>query len=222
VQDPLPKFVPPGYLLASGFVKPGYPRPKGATPLRASLAIAYKQCTSPDLEHGPPLVTGSCSSPQQASDQLTVGTLDANGLAANSVGLVRYDVIPGDPGTPADDADVGIDVSMTGVRLKSDLSGYTGELQATTTVRITDKANGDGAPEPATASDVAFPVTVPCTAGTCGVTTSFDAVLLGSAPEGQRSNWELGQIQVFDGGTDGVASTTGDNTLFADQGLFAP
>jgi hypothetical protein len=117
---------------------------------------------------------------------------------------------------------VGIEVSMTGVRLKSDLSPYEGELRATTTARITDKANGDGAPEPATVSDLDFPVTVPCTAGTCAVTTSFDAVLAGSAPEGQRSNWELGQIRVFDGGADGLASTTADNTLFADQGLFAP
>ena len=42
------------------------------------------------------------------------------------------------------------------------------------------------------------------------------------AREGQRAIWELGQIQVFDGGSDGDGDTTGDNTLFAVQGAFAP
>jgi hypothetical protein len=29
-------------------------------------------------------------------------------------------------------------------------------------------------------------------------------------------------VQVYDGGADGVASTTADNTLFMDQGIFIP
>jgi hypothetical protein len=29
-------------------------------------------------------------------------------------------------------------------------------------------------------------------------------------------------VRVYDGGADGLASTTGDNTLFAVQGVFAP
>ena len=44
----------------------GYPRPKGATPLRVSLVPAYQECTSPDKTHGAPLAFPSCS-PQQAS-----------------------------------------------------------------------------------------------------------------------------------------------------------
>ena len=36
-----------------------------------------------------------------------------------------------------------------------------------------------------------------------------------------RSIWQLGQVQVFDGGADGQASTT-PNTLFATQGVFVP
>jgi hypothetical protein len=47
-------------------------------------------------------------------------------------------------------------------------------------------------------------------------------VLPGVVPQGRRSIWELGPIQVFDGGADGLASSSGDNTLFAEQGLFAP
>src|SRR5439155_19412672 len=78
---------------------PGYPRPKGATPFRVPLAPAYKQCTSPNRQHGAPLSLGSCNPPQPTSSQLTVGTGDANGKAANSTGSVRYDVMGGDPVT---------------------------------------------------------------------------------------------------------------------------
>jgi hypothetical protein len=47
-------------------------------------------------------------------------------------------------------------------------------------------------------------------------------VMANSVREGLRSIWELGQVQVFDGGADGMASTTADNTLFEVQGAFAP
>ena len=36
-----------------------------------------------------------------------------------------------------------------------------------------------------------------------------------------RAIWQLGQVQVLDGGADGVASTT-PNTVFAEQGIFVP
>jgi hypothetical protein len=53
--------------------------------------------------------------------------------------------------------------------------------------------------------------------------TSVDAVADGEfAREGKRAVWGLWNISVFDGGPDGDADTTGDNTLFAVQGLFAP
>ena len=70
---------------------------------------------------------------------------------------------------------------------------------------------------------------MPCSAtggsegASCSVTTTADAVTGGNvAKEGKRAVWELGQVKVFDGGGDGDADTTGDNTLFAVQGLFAP
>ena len=76
--------------------------------------------------------------------------------------------------------------------------------------------------------DAAFAWTVPCSAtadttvgATCAVTTSADAVMPGVIKEGMRSIWQLGQVQVFDGGADGQASTT-PNTLFATQGVFVP
>jgi hypothetical protein len=39
---------------------------------------------------------------------------------------------------------------------------------------------------------------------------------------GGRAIWELGQVQVLDGGADGLASTPGDNTVFERQGVFVP
>ena len=46
------------------------------------------------------------------------------------------------------------------------------------------------------------------------MSTTFDAVMPGAVPEGKRSIWQLGQIEVYDGGSDGLAATAG-NTLFA-------
>ena len=87
---------------------PNYPRPKGATPVQTSLVPAFQPCTSANRMHGPPLAFGSCNPPALRSGQLTVGTPDANGSTANSAGTVRYDAMLGDPGTPADEADVAL------------------------------------------------------------------------------------------------------------------
>ena len=57
---------------------------------------------------------------------------------------------------------------------------------------------------------------------TCSVATTADAVTSDLVREGQRGIWKVGQVQVFDGGADGDADTTGDNTLFAVQGTFLP
>src|SRR3954464_6119934 len=95
-----------------------HPRPKGATPLRASVVPAYKTCAVPNRTHGAPLAFPSCNPPVQSSNFLTVGTPDANGVAAaNSVGFIRLDVKVGVPGPP-DDSDVLIRQSLSDVRCK--------------------------------------------------------------------------------------------------------
>jgi Tol biopolymer transport system component len=209
-----------------------YPRPKGATPLFTYLTVAYKPCASPNKQHGSPLAVLSCSPPQQASDYLTVGTLDSNGQKANSIGSVRYDVKPGTAANPANDADVKMAISITDVRNK-DLSDYAGELQVTSSRRVTDKLNTpapDGTTQAATTQDTPFSVTVPCAPTTsdttigslCAISTTADAVVPGQVTENARSNWELGQIEVYDGGSDQDADTTADNTLFMDEGVFVP
>ena len=205
---------------------PGYPRPKGASPLRVSLVPAYNQCTSPNRTHGPSLAHPSCNPPVQTSGQLTVGSPDSNGAAANSIGSVRLAVLAGNPATAADEADVRYTVSITDVRKKSDLTDYTGQVQVRTGLRITDRYNGPG--EVGVGQDTSFAVTVPCTAtgsttigSNCTINTSADSVLPGVVKEIRRANWQLGQVQVFDGGADGVVSTN-PNTLFAVQGVLVP
>jgi hypothetical protein len=157
-----------------------------------------------------------------------VGTFDANLKTSRSVGLVRYDVIVGEPSTLADEADVMLSVSLSDVRNQSDITDYTGELQATTSLRITDRGNGGAADEAGTVQDTPLPATVPCSAtvgdegASCSLSTTIEALIPGAAVEGKRAIWELGQIEVNDGGADGVAATEGDNTLFAVQGVFVP
>ena len=178
--------------------------------------------------HGAPLAGGSCNPPVQQSNFLTVGTPDANGAAAKSIGSVRLDVMPGDPSTPADEADVKLAASITDVRRESDLLDYPGELQARLPIRITDKNSGPPAGSAATTADSSFPFTVPCSVtpdttvgSTCAVLTTADTVLPGAVKEEVRSIWQVGQIELFDGGADGIASTA-DNTIFAREGIFAP
>ena len=213
----------------------GYPRPQSASPLRASLAVAYKQCqgAAQNRTHGPSLAHPSCNPPVQVSDWLTVGTPDApSGAAANSAGSVRFRTVVGDPGTPTiDEADMGIFLSITDVRRKSDFTDYTGELQLRAPLRITSRNNAvtSGGPfnDPAT-GDTTFLVTVPCavTSGTgvgstCTINTTADALMPGAVPEGKRSIFQFSKVEVLDGGADGVASTAG-NTVFASQGVFIP
>jgi hypothetical protein len=167
------------------------------------------------------------------SQFLTVGTPDANGQNANSVGSLRMDVIVGNPSTPADEADIALKLSLSDVRNASNLSDYTGQVQAATELRITDKANAPP-PDPtattlsATVQDLTLRFTATCAAtadttvgGTCSVTTTAKAVMPGIVREGKRAIYKLGEVDVFDGGSDGDVGTAG-NTLFAWQGLFVP
>jgi hypothetical protein len=69
---------------------------------------------------------------------------------------------------------------------------------------------------------------VPCTAtgstsigATCTLTTTLNAVSPGAVLDGKRANWQLGQIELLDGGSDGEATTT-PNTRFLVQGVFVP
>jgi hypothetical protein len=221
-----------------------HPRPKGATPLRASLAIAYSACASPNRQHGAPLATLSCNPPAQASSFLTVGTGDAwAGTNPKAIGSVRFDVKVSSP------EDVKIVASISDVRCRGNsvsgfcgnantdnatLPDYGGELNGNLFVRLTDHFSGPigscgTCADPATAQDVQISVGTPCfnttdtTVGaTCRIDTSANGVILGAVQDNKRANLEAQTIYVDDGGSDGTAATTFDNTKFATQGIWIP
>ena len=205
-----------------------YARPVGASPLRAALVPAYDACTSGNRMHGPPLEHPSCNPPSPASDNLTVGTQDANAKPSNSVGSFRYAVRTGDPGTPADEADVGFEFRLSDVRVAGTLADYSGEVQPRTTMRITDRRSLPGVNETGTVEDLVLPSTIPCavtpdvnTGAVCNVTSSLDAITPGLVSEGARAIWALGPVEVMDGGSDGDVETA-PNQVFARQGIFIP
>ena len=181
-----------------------------------------------DAFHGPPLAYPSCASPRRTSAHLTVGSPDANGKPASSVGSVRLSTVAGDPATPADEADLALDFSLTDVRKASDLTDYAGELEVRVSNRITDRDALPGPVAGGTVQDIQLSVEVPCTptssttvGSTCATNTTLDAITPGAITELKRSLWQLDRIRVFDGGADGDVST-GPDTLFAVQGIFVP
>ncbi len=210
----------------------GYPRPTGASPLKVSLVPAYVKCVAANRTHGPPLAHPACAPPVLYSHHVTVGTPDANGQGAKSIGSVKMTTVVGDPLSPPDEANVRLDASITDVRNKPLLTDYTGELQVAVSLRITDRDNGccpSGQPDAGTIADSPFSFTVTCAAtsdttvgSTCSIATTADALVPGMVTEGKRAIWQVGQVQVTDGGEDGIAATAADNTLFAKQGLFVP
>ena len=208
---------------------PIYARPKGASPLRVPLVPAFDECTAPNREHGPPLAHPSCNPPAQTSDYVTVGTPDWNGRILNFTGSVRLVAISDNPSSAADEANMKVQVTVTDIRSRPGLGDYTGDLDARLPLRLTDRSNGPSAAETGTTQNTDFRIPVPCavTADTtigsaCSVNTSPNAIAPGAIKGGRRAIWALDQVRVYDGGADGAASTAGDNTLFAVQGVLVP
>jgi hypothetical protein len=52
--------------------------------------------------------------------------------------------------------------------------------------------------------------------------TSANTLVPNAVVAGERAIWQIGQVQVYDGGADGNPDTTGDNPLFLDEGVFIP
>jgi hypothetical protein len=219
-----------------------HPRPIAASPVRAALVPAYNQCTAANRTHGPPLGYPACHPPAQSSSAITVGTSDANGANANSTGSIRLASVVGAPGPP-DDGDVKMLASITDVRCKAGTTAcgasntqagadYTGELQVSLVIRISDHWNAPtagGGPDPATVIAIPLLANFSCTAtasvdvgSTCTLNTTVNTVYQADAvKDGKRMVIELDQPQVRDGGPDGVMATT-PNGLFAVQGIFVP
>lgn len=229
------------FLGTAPFAPAAHPRPRAASPIVVSLVPAYQQCTAANRTHGPPLAFPSCNPPAQTSQSVTVGTPDANGAAANAVAHARVAVVVGAPGPP-DDSDVKLSGASTDIRCKPGVTAcgpanaaggpdYTGELQANAMIRITDHFSAvapGGGTDPATVTDIPFPTNVSCTAtastaigGSCAVSTTANAIVPGAVKDGKRAVVETHQINVIDGGPDGLVGTA-PNTMLAVQGIFIP
>jgi hypothetical protein len=157
-----------------------------------------------------------------------VGTPDSNGAGAKSIGSVFLKTVVGNTSTQADEADLKLQLSVSDVRQKTGLGDYSGELQVKLAIRITDKLNGSAPVDPGTVQDVPFTYTGTCTptsdtaiGSTCTADTTADALVPGAITEGARTIWEVGTVEVWDGGSDGDVDT-GPNTLFERQGVFIP
>jgi hypothetical protein len=232
-----------GLMVMSQMSSAAHIRPKSASPMRLSLVPSFKQCqaAAANRQHGPPLGFPSCNPPVPSSSHLTIGEPTVNGAAANAVGFVKLTVKVGVPGPP-EDSDVLIVSSGTDVRCQAGVAtcgaanaldgpDYTGQLQGTAQIRISDHWNAvaaGGGADPATVIDIPFPVNASCVAtastsigGTCSANTSANAVVAGSVLDGKRAVVEIGQIQINDGGASGVAGAA-DAQLFNVQGIFIP
>jgi hypothetical protein len=239
-----------GMMVVSQIAGATHARPKGATPILAALAITYKQCTTgTNRQHGPPLAALSCNPPVQTSNVITVGTGDAwPGTTPKAMGFARIDVKATSPedviltGQASDircraGSSAGCGSANTD---NASVPDYAGEVQGNATIRITDHFNGPigggGGTDAGTIQDVPHyglittgPDGIPCAntsdttiGGICELSTSANSMIPGIIQDAKRQNLELQTINVFDGGTDGNGNTTGDNTLFATQGLFVP
>ena len=204
-----------------------YARPRGATPMIVPLVIAYRDCTSSNRTHGAPLAHPSCTPPVPTSSWLTVGTPDANGQPVGSIGSVFLKTVVGDSSTPADEADLKLMLDVTDVRRKDDLTDYAGQVQVRLAIRITDRLSGASPVDPGTVQDIPFNFTGSCvptagaTGSSCSVSTTADALAPGTIVEDTRAVWQIGSVELYDGGSDGNV-TTSPNTLFERQGVFVP
>jgi hypothetical protein len=230
-----------GLMLMTQMASAGHLRPKSASPIRIPIVPAFKQCLASNRTHGPPLAFPSCNPPVEASTYLTVGEPTVNGAAANAVGFAKITVKVGVVGPP-EDSDVMLIANATDIRCKAGVAAcgsvnaadgpdYTGQVQGTAQIRISDHWNAiapGGGPDPATVQDIPFPVNGSCVAtadtaigGTCSANTSANAVVPGSVLDGKRAVVGIGQIQFNDGGAGGVAGAA-DATIFGVQGIFIP
>ena len=187
-------------LLTAASAQATHPRPKGATPMRMSLVPAYAACVAPNRTHGPSLAFASCNPPAQTSAQATLGTPDAFGGAANSIGylLLRYWHCRA---TAPEDDDMRIDIALNDVRCvptgarcgAANASGpadYSGEMRFSFTFRLTDHCNAvapGGGTDTATVQDFTIEHSWACVqsgstsiGSTCNLSTSLKAVSPGA------------------------------------------
>ena len=219
-----------------------YPRPGGGTPLVVPLVPEFRNCTPPgNSTHIAPLDRPSCSPAALASSLLTTSAV------GTGLGSARYDAVPGDPSTPADEADIGFSARVTDVRCAAGgfpgcaAAGddYTGQAILTSSVRQTDLSNGGFQDDPGTVTDYDLSFPMGCAVNpqvnvgaTCSIAASADALIPGFVTERKRTILSLMSVNVRDAGADGSLTPasgacpptcgSGDEAVFVRQGVFAP
>ena len=258
---PTPKAANVAGTAAANCTGGGYARPKGASPSAIRLVPAFNQCTTGNMNHGPPLSSPSCSPPTESSGFLTLNAPDRaapfSGSAGGS-GVVVFKVSCLTPGNPpvengdsppcnanaGDQVDVKTTTTVTDVRCKNSSQAncltagelYQGKVLLRAVLRMTDRLNGP-TQNPGTAMDTALPVGIQCASGACNSTTSADSVYPNLVQEQRRSVWQLGKVELLDGGTDNnfaaipspgsgtcppACQGNGGETVFMHQGFFVP
>jgi hypothetical protein len=213
-----------------------YNHPKSTPALSVGLVPSFRQTISATQcaarggtagQHAAPYAVTSCDPPTPVP-----GTSAYFG--SDSVGSATITPIAGDPITAADEADIGVSVSLTDIRFVLDGSDYFPNLKLLVRLRITDKGNcsppGCGAPfyRPGTTSDVNLAVPFGCAAtadpaigATCSTNTTADSVTPGSVVESRQSVIDAFRVRVNDAGTNGLPGDA-DDKEFAQQGIFVP
>ena len=167
--------------------------PEGATPLRASLAPAYKPCTAPNRTHGAPLSFASCNPPVQVSNYVTVG-IPRRQRDGRQLGRAPS---PSRCVSPRGRAVRRLDHRRAKEERPDRLHRRaSGEAAAA----ITDKLNGPLVTENGDRRHDASPSRSPArrpastTVGsTCSITTTANAITPGAVVDGARAVWELPQ-----------------------------
>lgn len=211
-----------------------YDTPQTATTIRASLVPMLRQTISTSQcqarggtvsSHGAPLAFSSCNPPGYVP-----GT--AAHMGPGGQGSYELSMVPGDPVTPADEADVALTVVATDVRNRQTGGDYDPAAGTDVTLnarfRLTDNLNGAGQSDPATTSDFDFAIPVGCIAtedagagSSCQLSSSMDVVMPGAIREGKATVMAAWKLWLYDSGTNGSRGD-GDDKQFAQAGIYIP
>jgi len=222
---------------------PGYDVPRAASSLHAPLVPEFRQtidatqCSARgglNSTHGSPVALPSCNPPA-----FVPGTQAHFGVAGD--GSVDLTMIQGDPGTPADEADLAIAASLSDIRLASASgadyapSASGPDVSVHVKLRLSDTTNATtGQPCaatttcPGTMSDYEFSAPVNCAVtadpsvgSNCSVVTSADGVIPTVIKESRNSVLQTFRVRVHDAGANGTVGD-GDDARMASQGIYIP
>jgi uncharacterized repeat protein (TIGR01451 family) len=212
-----------------------YDHPREATTLSVSLVPAHRQtigsaqCSArggAPSTHGAPLAHDSCNPPSYLPNTIAA-------LGPQAVGVASFTVIPGDPATPTDEADLSLFSNVTDVVTRQGGGDYNPSASGTdvslvSKFRLTDTHNGSSLADPATVVDFDFPVGMEClptpepaVGSSCSLNTTADAAVPGAVNEGDDTVIQLNRVRLGDSGLNGVRGD-GDDRNFALQGVYVP